>query len=111
MKKKEKIQEAELKRKHSDDFRTPERPTSSLKSDSASPASTGTGSEKVQFSLKKFWGSPEQQASDSPVLVGLQLGKTRVQKSQEMQQLVETRKEFQGEASSLKGFGKTRFSE
>lgn len=95
------IEQPALKRQSSEDFRAPNRPTSSLRSDSAA-SSAGSPSDKVQFSLRRFWGTSEQKAADSPVLAGAQMGKTRVQRSPAMQQLVEARREFEEKIQALK---------
>ena len=74
-----------VQRKLSDQFKTPDRPTSSFKSpvssqehleDSQDTNSSGK-SPLSQFGLEKFFGSPKEQAEARPVLERKVLGKER----------------------------------
>ena len=82
-----------VQRKLSDQFKTPDRPTSSFKSPVSSQEhledSQGTNSSGKsplsQFGLEKFFGSPKEQAEARPVLERKVLGKERKRSVREIE--------------------------
>ena len=84
----------QLRKRPSDNFETPDRRTSACTSppatSNASPQSSGS---KKQFSIKKFFGSKDDQDSQSPVLDSVQ-GARGHQHSKAMQALMEERKKY-----------------
>ena len=76
---------AVVQRKLSDQFKTPDRPTSTFKSPASSrecleesQGSNSSGKSPLsQFGLEKFFGSPKEQAEARPVLERKTLGKER----------------------------------
>ena len=89
---KAKIENEALKRKSSDAFRTPER--SVVRSDSGELSNPSSKKSKVQYGLGKFWGTPESQASASPVTLSQDPRlRDRKQKSQSLIDLEQLRKE------------------
>ena len=84
--------EASVKRKSSDAFRTPER--SVVRSDSGELSTPSSKKSKVQYGLGKFWGTPESQASASPVTLSQDPRlRDRKQKSQSLIDLEQLRKD------------------
>ena len=89
---KAKIENEALKRKSSDAYRTPER--SVVRSDSGDFSNPSSKKSKVQYGLGKFWGTPESQASASPVTLSQDSRlRDRKQKSQSLIDLEQLRKD------------------
>ena len=89
---KAKIENEALKRKSSDAFRTPER--SVVRSDSGELSNPSSKKSKVQYGLGKFWGTPESQASASPVTLSQDPRlRDRKQKSQSLIDIEKLRKD------------------
>ena len=89
---KAKIENEALKRKSSDAFKTPER--SVVRSDSGELSDPSSKKSKVQYGLGKFWGTPESQASASPVTLSQDSRlRDRKQKSQSLIDLEQLRKD------------------
>ena len=91
----------QLRKRPSDNFKTPDRRTSACTSpaatSNASPQSSGF---KKQFSIKKFFGSQDDQDSQSPVLDSVQ-GARRHQHSKAMQALMEEKKKYAEATNAL----------
>ena len=88
-----------VERKGSDNFKTPDRPTTSFKSPAGSkedledsqPSPPSSG--KSQFGLEKFFGNPKQQADARPVLEKKILGKERKRSIKEVE-LAELKEQY-----------------
>lgn len=88
-----KVASALLRKLSSSDFVTPPRQTVRTQSPQTSGGSDASKG-KVQHSLAKFWGSPEEQQQDKPVLRTLEL-QPRVHKSKAMRAVEALQKEME----------------
>ena len=75
-----------IRKSSSSDFKTPPRKPMVLSSPPSCASSESSNTRKIQHSLSKFWGSPEEQASNEPVLAMVEVP-TRVKRSRAMQEV------------------------
>ena len=82
----------QIVKKPSDQFKTPDRPTSSV----VSPASDASSKQSKQYGLLKFFGTAEQKEEASPILLEKEMKvPARVQQSKAMKDLMKAKEEYE----------------
>ena len=82
----------QIVKKPSDQFKTPDRPTSSV----VSPVSETSSKQSKQYGLLKFFGTAEQKEEASPILLEEEMKvPARVQQSKAMKDLMKAKEEYE----------------